>query len=95
MRKTDRGPSGRPLAAVARNDDSDDMDIQPNMPRTEQAWPRLVTPTQEEIRYAEELRRRIEARYLARNGSPDEEHGPAAQPMGLSGSSTPSGSAIS
>ena len=58
VRKTDRGPSGRPLAAVARNDDSDDMDMQPNMPRTEQAWPRLVTPKQEEIRYAEELRRR-------------------------------------
>jgi hypothetical protein len=50
------------------------MDKQTHMPRTEQAWPRLVTPTQEEIRYAEELRRRIEARYLARNGAaPDDE----------------------
>ena len=49
------------------------MDTQTHMPRTEQAWPRLVTPTPEEIRYAEELRRRIEARYLARNGAADDE----------------------
>jgi hypothetical protein len=72
--KTDRRSSGRLLVAIARNDDSSDMDTQTHMPRTEQAWPRLVTPTPEEIRYAEELRRRIEARYLAPNGAADDEH---------------------
>jgi len=53
------------------------MDTQTQHPQSEQVWPRLVTPTQEEIRYAEELRRRIEARYLARNGSAENEHRPA------------------
>ena len=95
MRKTDCNTSIRLLAAGARSGDSDDMDTQPIPPRTEPAWPRLVTPTQEEIRYAEELRRRIEARYLAPNGSPDDPHGPTAQLTGRSGISRARGSAIS
>ena len=78
MRKADRVSRSRRLAAVTRNGDSGDMDKQTHLPRTEQAWPQLVTPTQEEIRYAEELRRRIEMRYLARNGSADNEQAPVS-----------------
>ncbi len=40
-------------------------------PGFDPAPPRLVTASIEEIRYAEELRRQIERRYLARTKSPD------------------------
>jgi hypothetical protein len=41
------------------------------VPSFEPALPRLVTASPEEIRYAEELRRRLEQRYLMRREVPD------------------------
>lgn len=60
-----------PLAGTARNDHITTMDTPTEVPQIDHAWPRLVTATPAEIRYAEELRRRIEERYLTNLSSDD------------------------
>jgi len=44
------------------------------VPHLDSAWPRFVAASAEEIQQAEELRRKIEQRYLAPFNRPTESH---------------------